>query len=117
MSKVTIDALEKAITEKRGNLAAVGRSFGIHRSTVSKRVKNSVRLQKAWDEARETMLDNAETELYDQALDGNTTALLFFLKTQGKSRGYVERQEQVMSGQVETITRIVENRSASHSED
>jgi hypothetical protein len=39
------------------------------------------------------MLDNAETALYDDALNGNTTALIFFLKTQGKSRGYTERQE------------------------
>jgi hypothetical protein len=57
-------------------------------------------------EARETMLDNAETELYEQALNGNTTALIFLLKTQGKGRGYVERQEQVLSGEVTQIQTI-----------
>jgi hypothetical protein len=60
---------------------------------VAYRVNNSAKLQKALAEARETMLDNAETTLYDEALDGNTTALIFFLKTQGKGRGYTERTE------------------------
>ena len=45
------------------------------------------------NEARETMLDNAESVLYQKVLAGSTPELLFFLKTQGKRRGYVERQE------------------------
>ena len=93
MTTLTIAGLEKAIQDKRGNLAAIGRQFGVTRQAVAKRVHGSAKLQKAWDEARETMLDNAETELYEQVVGGNTTALIFFLKTQGKSRGYIERQE------------------------
>lgn len=90
---VSILAIEKAIREKRGNLAAAARLLGVSRYTVYKRLEKSQRLQRALSEARETMLDNAETTLYDEALNGNTTALIFFLKTQGKSRGYTERQE------------------------
>ena len=93
MTTLTIAGLEKAIQDKRGNLAAIGRQFGVTRQAVAKRVHGSAKLQKAWNEARETMLDNAETELYEQVLGGNIAALIFFLKTQGKSRGYVERQE------------------------
>lgn len=89
----TIQELESAIKEKRGNLAAVGRKFGISRQAVYKRVQKSDKLQNAFQEARESMLDNAETELYEQALNGNVTALIFLLKTQGKGRGYIERQE------------------------
>lgn len=109
---IPIKALEKAIRLKRGNVAAVARGFDVSRTTVYERIKKSVKLQKALKEARETMLDNAETELYDQALDGNTAALLFFLKTQGKKRGYVERHEHSgPDGEMLVITRIVENRN------
>ena len=45
----------------------------------------------ALTEARETMLDTAESVLYSKILAGDITALIFFLKTQGKSRGYIER--------------------------
>jgi len=34
-----------------------------------------------------------ESKLYSKALAGDTTSMIFFLKTQGKKRGYIERQE------------------------
>lgn len=41
----------------------------------------------------ETRLDKAERKLDQQIDAGDTTALIFFLKTKGKKRGYIERQE------------------------
>jgi hypothetical protein len=38
-------------------------------------------------------LDLAESKLHEEILGGNTAAIIFFLKTKGKKRGYVERQE------------------------
>ena len=90
---IKVADIEQRIYEKRGNVAAVARSFGVARSTIYRRAEKSPRLQLALEEARETMIDNAEVELYDQALNGNIAALIFFLKTQGKRRGYTERHE------------------------
>ena len=42
---------------------------------------------------RESLLDLAEGSLFDQVRKGNITAIIFTLKTIGKHRGYVERQE------------------------
>ncbi len=45
------------------------------------------------EEIREMRLDFAESELMKLIKEGNVAATIFFLKTQGKKRGYVERQE------------------------
>ena len=38
-------------------------------------------------------LDFAESKLYELVDDKHPTAIIFLLKTKGKDRGYVERQE------------------------
>jgi hypothetical protein len=82
-----------AIKTAQGNLAAVARAYGVSRQAVQKFVANDPELTEATNEARETMLDNAESKLYTEAMNGNTAALIFLLKTQGKKRGYIERAE------------------------
>lgn len=91
--KATVAEIEKAIHDKRGNVAAVARSFGMARKNIYERINKSERLQNALENARATMLDNAETVLYEKVLEGHTAELIFFLKTQGKNRGYTEKQE------------------------
>jgi hypothetical protein len=44
-------------------------------------------------EAQEGILDMAESMLLKKVREGSTSELIFLLKTKGKSRGYVERQE------------------------
>jgi len=68
------------------------RSLGIARPTLYKWIKMH-NLDTSLREGREQMLDLAENKLATKINDGDTTALIFFLKTQGKSRGYVEKQE------------------------
>jgi hypothetical protein len=38
-------------------------------------------------------LDFGESQLHSQIEKGNTSATIFFLKTKGKKRGYIERSE------------------------
>ena len=45
------------------------------------------------EEITERSIDNIESSLYKNALEGDTTSIIFYLKTKGKNRGYVERTE------------------------
>lgn len=42
---------------------------------------------------REVQKDHVESRLYNRIDNDDTTAIIFYLKTQAKDRGYVERQE------------------------
>lgn len=96
--KILVDTVEPLIEDMNGNIAAIARKLGVSRNTVYSRIAESATLQRKLKDARETMVDNAESALYRAVLDGNMTAIIFFLKTQGKDRGYTERNELTGAG-------------------
>ena len=93
MKKITIADIEPLVTEYNGNIAAIARRLGVSRGTIHNRMDDSPTLRTAIDDARETMIDNVESALYREVLNGNVTAMIFWLKTQGKRRGWAARQE------------------------
>lgn len=90
---LTAEAVEAKLRELNGNMAAVGRFFGVTRQSVWEFVQNRAKLRKVSSDLREGMKDNAESALYASVLRGEAWAVCFFLKCQAKDRGYVERTE------------------------
>jgi hypothetical protein len=91
MAKLTARLVEEKLREFSGNAAAVGRAFGVTRSAVTHYIERHPSLRAVVKEARETMLDNVESALHEAALRGESWAVCFYLKTQGRHRGYVEK--------------------------
>lgn len=91
--RVTRAALIPKLRENKGNLAACGRHFHVTRERIRQIVAEDEELSQIVFEERESFLDVAENALYDAILAGNIVATIFSLKTQGKSRGYIERAE------------------------
>ena len=89
----TAKQIEQALRESGGIFSTAAQKLGITRQAVSKRVKGSQKLQKSVDEIVEDNLDHAESNLLAGIKKGNLTAIIFFLKTKGKHRGYVARRE------------------------
>ncbi len=81
----------KAIEDSQGVLETVAKRLGITRDGVSKFAHRHPRVMDAIYDERERMKDYAESKLYGHIQDGNLTALIFYLKTQGHDRGYIER--------------------------
>jgi hypothetical protein len=95
--------LDKTDTKKGLMLEALEKSLGIV-STACKMVDISRQTHYAWmkadeeykkavDSIQDGVLDFAESHLYKLVKEGNPAATIFFLKTKGKKRGYIERQE------------------------
>lgn len=94
----------KALVEMSGNISAVARKFGVSRSRVWEFITRRPDLQKVLSDTRETAVDHAESSLLRAILLGEAWAVAFMLKTQGKSRGYVERQEILQNTKVTVST-------------
>ena len=84
---------EQALLANYGNVEAAARALGVAHSTMWARIKKSERLRAAREEAEEIALDIAEASLLEAVKRGEAWAVCFLLKTRGKKRGYVERQE------------------------
>ena len=93
MAKLTVDKVNVLIDEMMGNVSMVARTLNISRTTLYNYINSHSTVKAKLDEAREKMIDNVESVLYSKALAGEAWAVCFFLKTQAKHRGYVERQE------------------------
>jgi len=84
-----LQALEKSL----GVVTTACKSVGIARKTHYKWLKEDEEYQESVKSLKDVALDFAESQLHKQISEGNTTATIFYLKTQGKERGYIERFE------------------------
>ena len=84
--------LIEALTKSLGIVTTACKSVGISRTTFYEYYKDDEFKNKV-DSIDGIALDFAESQLHKQIQEGNTTAIIFYLKTKGKKRGYVERQE------------------------
>jgi hypothetical protein len=87
--KAMLDALEKSL----GVVTSACKTVGVGRTTHYLWMDSDPEYKTAVDSLSDVALDFAESQLHKQIKDGNSTATIFFLKTKGKKRGYVERTE------------------------
>lgn len=76
-----------------GNISISCEASGISRQTYYNWIKQDTDFANECKDIEERNLDLAEMKLLNAIREGKTAELLFYLKTKGKKRGYVERQE------------------------
>ena len=94
-----LEALEKSL----GVVTVACKQADVPRSTYYKWLNEDEDFAKAVKDIENIALDFGESQLHKQIGDGNTSATIFFLKTKGKKRGYVERSELDLSSGDEPI--------------
>ena len=83
----------KAIERTGGIINNAAAALGCSRQTIYNARDRWPEVAEAIENERETLKDVVEEKLVEQIMQGNMTAIIFFLKCQAKDRGYVERQE------------------------
>ena len=87
--KAMLEALEKSL----GVVTTAAKMADINRKTHYQWLKEDQEYKDAVEDVANIALDFAESQLHKQIQDGEVSSTIFFLKTKGKGRGYIERQE------------------------
>jgi hypothetical protein len=82
---------------------------GMCRKTIWEWRKKYPEFDAACHDCEETAVDFVETKLYKLINDGAEASTIFYLKTKGRKRGYVEKHEVDMSAEVKGVTVNVTN--------
>ena len=95
--KKTKEQFIQAIKNQHGLLTLACKEVGMDYHTYRKWYKQDDEFQQqvneALEQSHEKTTDLAEGKLYTAINKGDMTGIIFYLKTKGKKRGYVERQE------------------------
>lgn len=89
LKKNLLTAIEKSL----GVVTTACKNAGCSRETFYKYYREDKGFADSVDDMSNIALDFAESQLHRQIKNGNTAATIFYLKTKGKRRGYIERSE------------------------
>ena len=86
-------ALLEALRKSLGIVTNACEHADVGRTTYYEWYNNDEDFKRKVDDLQNVALDFAESQLHKQISKQSTAATIFYLKTKGKNRGYVERQE------------------------
>jgi hypothetical protein len=86
-------ALLEALEQSLGVVTTACRKLGIARDFYYNQIKEDPEFRAKVEELGNVALDFAESHLHKRITEGSDAATIFYLKTKGKGRGYIERTE------------------------
>lgn len=110
--KAMIEALEKSL----GIVTTACKMVGIHRDTHYSWLNSDLEYKRQVESIADMTLDFAESQLHKQIKDGEVSSTIFYLKTKGKKRGYIERVEQEVTVHKPIIIDWTENTTDTQAE-
>ena len=81
------------LKEGKGIISYACGKTGISRQTYYDWIQKDEQFKEACNEINENMTDWVESKLFSKINDEDLTAIIFYLKTKGRNRGYVEKSE------------------------
>lgn len=92
-TEVQKTAMIEALIKSLGIVTTACKTVGISRETHYRWMQEDEKYKLNVEDIADIALDFAESKLHKQIEKEDTTATIFYLKTKGKKRGYIERTE------------------------
>ena len=102
LKKTLLECLDKSL----GIVSHACKKANTTRKTFYQYCQEDADFKSEVEDIAEKAIDFAESKLLESIKNGSDTATIFYLKTKGKKRGYVERSETELSGKTEQIIRV-----------
>jgi len=96
----------EALQFHRGIVQNACRDAEIHRSTFYAWCDQDEEFAREVKSIKEDSIDFVESKMMKRIDEGSDTMIIFFLKTQAKKRGYVERQEFAVDNQRPDVSEL-----------
>jgi len=101
-------AMYESMKNQLGVVTAACNQVGISRDTHYRWLKTDENYKKWIEQVPDLTLDFAENALFKQIKEGVVPSTIFYLKTKGKNRGYIEKQEQEVTHKGEGFKLVIE---------
>ena len=98
MARLSKKKIKAALEQNNGNVSAAARALNCTRKTLYNHINEDEKLKALLEDARENLVDLAEEHLVKNIKDGDTTAIIFTLKTRGAERGWSEKSRIELTG-------------------
>lgn len=109
-------ALLEALRQTLGVVTPACEKVGIDRRTYYRWMEKDEKFREQVKDIENVALDFAESQLHKQIKNGEVSSTIFFLKTKGKSRGYIEKQEIDHTSGGNTLPPVIINITAPENE-
>tara|TARA_R110000772_G_scaffold238244_3_gene350269 strand:+ start:673 stop:1029 length:357 start_codon:yes stop_codon:yes gene_type:complete len=97
------ETMLKALEQSLGVVTTACKKTDTPRSTYYKWLREDKEFADEVRDIENVSLDFAESKLFEQMSNNNTSATIFYLKTKGKKRGYWEKQQHDLTSDDEPI--------------
>lgn len=87
----TNDEIKEALTKAAGNIALTAKILTVSKTWLYNKINSSQPLLDHLKELRSDIVDEAEIALRNRIRNGDTTAIIYTLKTMGKERGWGQK--------------------------
>ena len=101
-----ITTIKKAILGSKGMVQVVANRLGCEWHTAKRYIEQYEETKIAFQNENESMIDFAESKLFQAISEEDLTAIIFYLKTKGKNRGYIEKVQSEHSGEITNKTNL-----------
>jgi hypothetical protein len=105
-SKLNSEHIAASLTRTKGNVYLSAKELGVSRSALLAQIYQNKHLQQILEDERQGMVDIAESKMLQAIMDKQGWAIIYTLKTQGKKRGWSDKEEKQVVTDEKTIVEL-----------